>query len=858
MSEEPCLFSGEFHYFRVPRTAWADRLAQMADAGLDTACIYVPWNWHQPDPATLDLTGRTIPERDLLGALDAIASAGLQCIYRPGPFITAEWRNGGIPDWLLDSEPAIRALDASGSVSDGGGYPLITYAHPRFVETSQAWLRTACEAIVDRLCEHGGFISAVQLDDEPSYWQSLGDPFSLDYHPLLVSPVAGGSPWAKFLLERHGSMSAVASAHDRPEWSRPEDIEPPRQPMSDGRELARYLDWLDFKLDQINRYVAICYETARGAGMVGRLMMLYPYLSSLQAKKFSSFADRMNLDLHLTDECYLSLMGSYAGAEEKIAAVISTHEAYHLWRGVDHGPPVAMEIQSSNASYLPPGAMELLYALTAIRGVRGMNFYMMVGGKNPPGFENETGSEYDICAPISVEGKRRPHFDTVAKIVRVMRTMEPEIHEMRPLIDVSIGVHLDYDAASMGGAALALDAWGLQTLLPQGEMGLSSSAGLQSLLATSSISWNLVDIADRASPLEAAHQCWVGCLDFLAAPVQQRLVDYAAGGGHLVLLPALPTRDDTMAPCDVLARAVFPGGKLPAFAGFAGGMSGTALVRDELGRTIVGIGRATSFDLPAGSEALAFSAEDGRPCACTQPFGQGRITFIGFRLGYDPDGGPGAAALCRRIVEWDGTSCAVSSSDPQIAAFEMAGPSGGLVCVVNPVDAPAATRATYTRPCPSPAGAPVGAGERSGSGSTGEPNGSRDGRSQSALGHRTLPALLDSISMPGRGARLLPVEVSLGAAGTLVQATAELIGRHLDDGRGTITLLLHVTQPGLVELVVRGAIAGALATTPAGSIAVTGGSVAIVTPGPEPAETTVVIQASRPGSIECRLTSDRA
>ncbi|MHB8219745.1 MAG: beta-galactosidase [Acidimicrobiales bacterium] len=836
---ERFLLSGEFHYFRIPRSGWADRLVQMADAGLDTACIYVPWNWHQPDPDTIDMTGHTSPERDLIGALDAIGDAGLRCIYRPGPFITAEWRNGGIPDWLLAANPAICALDSSGSASTGGGYPVITYAHPAYVQASQAWLRTACETVADRLVERGGIITAVQLDDEPSYWQSLPDPFLLDYHPLLVDPVPGGSPWARFVLERHGSMSEVAAAHHDPQMQRPEDISPPRQAMSDGRELARYLDWLDFKLDQINRYVATCYTTAREAGMVGRLMMLYPYLSSLQAKKFTAFADRNNLDLHLTNECYLSLMGSFSCAEEKLAAVISTHEAYHLWRGPGHGPPVTMEIQSSNASYLPPGAMELLYALSIARGVRGMNFYMMVGGKNPPGFENETGEEYDICAPIAVDGRRRPHLPTIVKLGQVVRAAEPELHEMDALVDVTIGVHLDYDAASMGGAALTVDAWGLQTLLPQGEMGLSSAAGLPSLFATSSISWNLVDVSDPDGQLEAARQCWVGCLDFLAEPVQRRLVAYADRGGHLVILPVLPTRDDRMEPCEVLARAAFGQAPLPRFRGFEGGMSGAALARDGRGGTIVGTGVLTTFDLPSGAEALAWSADDGRPCACTLPYGEGRITYVGFRLGYDPDGGSAGAAFCRRIVEWDGYSTATTSSDPQLASFELAGPGGGLVCVVNPVDVPATTRTTYTPP-PVPGEAP----------SPDRPPGPGEGAEPR---HRSLPALLESLSLPGRGARLLPVGVSLGAAGTLVQATAELVGRDVGDGRAT--LVLQATEAGPVELVLSGPVADALEGGSRDGLSVTGGRLTIVTPGPEPGEVVVVVEANGPGPLECRLAT---
>ena len=95
LAEREFLLSGEFHYFRVPRGEWRNRLDTMAAAGLRTASIYVPWNWHAPAPDVTDFTGKQVPERDLAGALREIAAAGLECVFRPGPFITAEWRNGG-------------------------------------------------------------------------------------------------------------------------------------------------------------------------------------------------------------------------------------------------------------------------------------------------------------------------------------------------------------------------------------------------------------------------------------------------------------------------------------------------------------------------------------------------------------------------------------------------------------------------------------------------------------------------------------------------------------------------------------------------------------------------------------------
>ncbi|MDQ6936504.1 MAG: beta-galactosidase, partial [Actinomycetota bacterium] len=39
----------------MPAAHWRQRLDKVAEAGLSAVSIYVPWNWHQPRPDTLDL-----------------------------------------------------------------------------------------------------------------------------------------------------------------------------------------------------------------------------------------------------------------------------------------------------------------------------------------------------------------------------------------------------------------------------------------------------------------------------------------------------------------------------------------------------------------------------------------------------------------------------------------------------------------------------------------------------------------------------------------------------------------------------------------------------------------------------------
>ena len=41
------VYSGEIHYFRIPKDKWTDRLRKAKETGLNTISTYIPWNWHE-------------------------------------------------------------------------------------------------------------------------------------------------------------------------------------------------------------------------------------------------------------------------------------------------------------------------------------------------------------------------------------------------------------------------------------------------------------------------------------------------------------------------------------------------------------------------------------------------------------------------------------------------------------------------------------------------------------------------------------------------------------------------------------------------------------------------------------------
>ncbi|WP_066039740.1 glycoside hydrolase family 35 protein [Herbiconiux solani] len=90
------IIAGALHYFRVHPGQWADRIQAAKEMGLNTIETYVAWNEHAPRRGEF----RTDGPLDLEHFLRLVQEAGLHAIVRPGPFICAEWDNGGLPGWL--------------------------------------------------------------------------------------------------------------------------------------------------------------------------------------------------------------------------------------------------------------------------------------------------------------------------------------------------------------------------------------------------------------------------------------------------------------------------------------------------------------------------------------------------------------------------------------------------------------------------------------------------------------------------------------------------------------------------------------------------------------------------------------
>ena len=153
------MLAGALHYFRVHPRQWRDRVRKARHLGLNTIETYVAWNAHSPRRDTFD----THAALDLGHYLDVIADEGMYAFVRPGPYICAEWDNGGLPAWLFrDPATGIRRNE------------------PMYLDAVGEYLDALAPILAPRQIDDGGPIILVQVEneygaygDDPEYLRAL-------------------------------------------------------------------------------------------------------------------------------------------------------------------------------------------------------------------------------------------------------------------------------------------------------------------------------------------------------------------------------------------------------------------------------------------------------------------------------------------------------------------------------------------------------------------------------------------------------------------------------------------------------------------------------------------------------------
>ena len=137
--------AAEVHYPRIPREYWDQRIKMCKALGMNTLCIYVFWNFHEPQMDNFLFTG----QNDVAAFCRLAQKNGMYVIVRPGPYACAEWEMGGLPWWLLKKKD-IRLREQD----------------PFFMERAEKFETKLAEQLRDLTIQKGGPIIMVQVENE--------------------------------------------------------------------------------------------------------------------------------------------------------------------------------------------------------------------------------------------------------------------------------------------------------------------------------------------------------------------------------------------------------------------------------------------------------------------------------------------------------------------------------------------------------------------------------------------------------------------------------------------------------------------------------------------------------------------
>lgn len=103
------IIAGEMHPARVPKAYWRHRIQMIKAMGCNTVAAYIFWNYHEVSKGKFDFNTEN---RNMAEFVQLCAEEDMWVLFRPGPYVCAEWDFGGLPTFLLQiPDIKIRCMD---------------------------------------------------------------------------------------------------------------------------------------------------------------------------------------------------------------------------------------------------------------------------------------------------------------------------------------------------------------------------------------------------------------------------------------------------------------------------------------------------------------------------------------------------------------------------------------------------------------------------------------------------------------------------------------------------------------------------------------------------------------------------
>lgn len=510
------LRGGEFQYFRIRPELWRPGLEKLKAAGFNAVSSYVPWVWHEPEEGQLDFTGRTHPQRDLVGFLETCRAAGMLFLARPGPYIYAEYRGFGHPRWLGESYPDTVMRDPKGRLVRGDHYFNFAVMQPTYLAKVERWYAAVVEALRPFFDDP---VISFQLDNETGlmYGASLG---KFDFNPDTIGR------YRIFLHDTYGEIEALNAAWgtNYPGFGQ---IVPPQGQFGHGEAV----DWQRFLEDWLVSYLKYLRRVAT------ELKVPVPLAINEQAEPLSpahpgrkaALADVYGFDL------YTKSSGAAVTADFPFAS--SHYPALFQAYATAERPSSCLELGAGwwDARARVPNEATVQAMLGCVaHGVRGYDLYIVHDGRDPEG------APYRFQTLLDEEGREQPRYGAVQGVQRFLAEHEQAVLASEQVYDAIAYLHYQPYARFTPEEYLPRRVIQdpVQYLASLGHLGFYDvlvSAGYQPRF------FDLEQVTDEE--LAAYRVAVLPTKGYLDPETLAKLRRYVEQGGQLVTLPGTITKD---------------------------------------------------------------------------------------------------------------------------------------------------------------------------------------------------------------------------------------------------------------------------------------------------------------------------
>ena len=580
--------SAEMHFWRVQRKHWPFCFRQIKEAGFKIVSTYVAWNHHEYERGKFDFTGETDPQRDLVTFLKECRQTGFRVILKPGPWICAEWKNGGLPDYLFETG-ALAARDchdqplhAENRADVEKGF-VPCYAHPEFLRHVRDYFTALIEAIREHLHPDGN-VFLIQLDNEVSHCLR-GKPLEADYHEIVTANL-----YPRFLKDRYKEIERLNSIYltDLTDFS---ECTPPRKlEVKIERDIVKYFDWVEFKERYLATYLVQLRKIFTDLNVQTGFLANIRWESDLAAPTnwpmFEKYAGFSGIDIywpHAHYEVqryirYLETTSQMAWAPEFMAG------------GWSDDPESCRKHRP-----IPEKQQRFLVLASMAAGLRGANFYMFV----------ERDHWYD--SPVGIDGSRGKGWQFFKRLNEIVE--EKYFFEVEKINNVGVVHYQPYTRYSYLDPEKPFD--------HVKDLSRRIIPDLCADLGQLGVDYTVVDPALPHS-LEKHDILFIPIADFLEDKVARFYEQLARNGKHLVFFGVTPTLDLLMRKSSVFCDA------------FGVQSAHHFVVEDmecgNLAFKTLALGRLRLED---GWEPMLKDAR-GNIYSARRKFGQGSVHFLGY------------------------------------------------------------------------------------------------------------------------------------------------------------------------------------------------------------------------------------